>query len=236
VPRYDLRRRLLLLAARLLGTRPARLACPPVAERHRACVARALGGAARRAGFAPYPLAEALRAQVDRELAELGLPSGARPVALAPGAAWPAKIWPHFDALAPRLTDTGPLLLVGGPEDAPRCEALAAPGRAIAFCGDRPLPQVAAALARCRLLVTGDSGLGHLAEALGIPVLVLFGPTVPAFGFAPQGPGSRLLERELRCRPCSLHGERDCRYEHRNCLADLSAERVHEALRGMLSE
>jgi ADP-heptose:LPS heptosyltransferase len=89
---------------------------------------------------------------------------------------------------------------------------------------------VAAALARCRAVITGDTGLGHLAEAVGVPVLALFGPTVPAFGFAPWRPESRVLERPLACRPCSLHGEKPCRYGHRDCLAGLSPEEVLAAL------
>jgi ADP-heptose:LPS heptosyltransferase len=84
-----------------------------------------------------------------------------------------------------------------------------------------PLPEVAARLAGCAALVTNDSGLLHLAEAVGTPVVALFGPTVRAFGYAPHLPASRLLETDLDCRPCSRNGKRPCRRGDLACLERL---------------
>jgi len=100
------------------------------------------------------------------------------------------------------------------------------------FRGHHALPELAAALARCRVLVTGDSGLGHWPRPWGCgPGAVR--PTVPAFGFGPRLPASRILERELHCRPCSLHGEKPCRYGHQDCLAGLAPAAVLAALAAM---
>ena len=233
-PRHDLRRRLMIARPGWPAVLRPRAALTPVWIRHRSTVATALGEAYRPAGgrAAAYPLAGALGASVDAELAALGLAAGARPIALAPGAAWPAKSWPHAAALAERLAGRWPLLLVGGPDDGEACAALAALG-AIDYSGDRPLSHVAAALARSRALVAGDSGLVHVAELVGLPVIDLFGPTVPAFGFAPRLGASRLLELPLHCRPCSLHGEKPCRFGHGNCLAAIGVESVLAALADM---
>ena len=218
--RHDLRRRLMvarpLWPAALRPGRPLR----PVWHRHRDTVARALGDAYRRGEAVSHPLAR-----------EAGRRAGG-PLALAPGAAWPAKVWPHFPELARRLADRLPLLVLGGPGEEERCEALAGPGVTIR-CGSSSLPELAAELSRCRGLVGGDSGLGHLAEALGLPVLTLFGPTVPGFGFAPRNPGSRILERAMGCRPCSLHGRKPCRFGHGDCLARIGPELVIEQLAAM---
>ena len=84
-----------------------------------------------------------------------------------------------------------------------------------------------------RFSALGDTGLGHLAEAVGLAALILFGPTVPAFGFAPRGANSRALERPLFCRPCSLHGRKPCRYGHLDCLGGIAVADVLDALLGM---
>jgi len=233
-PRHDLRRRLMVVRPGWPALLRPRAPLPPVWQRHRATLRAALGETYRPAppAAARYPLSQALRAAVDAELAALGLAPGERPLALAPGAAWPAKVWPHAAALVERLSGRWPLLLVGGPAERDTCAALAALG-AVDYSGDRPLSQVAAALGRSRALVASDSGLGHLAEAVGTPVLDLYGPTVPAFGFAPRLEASRVLERPLGCRPCSLHGARPCRFGHGNCLGELGADAVVAELSAM---
>jgi len=233
-PRYDLRRRLMIARPGWPAALRPRAPLPPVWIRHRATVAAALAADYRPAHgeAAQYPLAAALRASVDAELAALGLAPGAEPIALAPGAAWPAKAWPHAAALTERLAGRRPLLLLGGPGDREACAALAALGAAD-YSGDRPLSHVAAALGRARVLVAGDSGLVHLAELMGLPVIDLFGPTVPAFGFAPRLAASRLIERPLPCRPCSLHGQKPCRFGHGNCLAEIGVESLLAALAEM---
>jgi ADP-heptose:LPS heptosyltransferase len=96
---------------------------------------------------------------------------------------------------------------------------------------DCPLPDVAGELARCSLLATNDSGLMHLAEAVGTPVVALFGPTVRQWGFFPRLPGSVVVETPLECRPCSRNGKREC---HRGDLACLQHIEVDEVLARVL--
>ncbi|MBN2171446.1 MAG: glycosyltransferase family 9 protein [Candidatus Krumholzibacteriota bacterium] len=230
--RQDLRRRLWVLRGRLDGRLPAPPAAAPAWRRHRDAARRLLGGAYREASESPYPVPGYARQRAEAALAAAGLPADTAPVGLAPGARWPEKAWPRFAELAARLAGRIPLLVLGGPGEEALCADLAGDGGA-ALAGDRPLPETAAALACCRVLVTGDSGLGHLAEAAGTPVLALFGPTVPAFGFAPRLPASRVLERPLACRPCSLHGEKPCRLGTRACLAGIDADAALDALAAM---
>lgn len=146
---------------------------------------------------------------------------------VAPGAQWPTKQWPeeNFALLLRefRRATAAPVSLFLGPRERSwyRGSALE---RAVAETGgvtlvrDRDLIEVAEELARCALVVTNDSGLLHLSEAAGTPVVALFGPTVREFGFFPRLPGSVVLERSLSCRPCSRNGKRDC---HRGDLACL---------------
>jgi heptosyltransferase-2 len=156
------------------------------------------------------------------------------PLGLAPGAQWDPKRWPdaHWASLASRLlADTDHALRIFlGPREATwwptsALAAAVADTPRVEIIRDRGLLDVADALAGCRRLVCNDSGLMHLAEAVGTPVHAFFGPTVRAFGYAPQLPTSRLLETtDLDCRPCSRNGKRPC---HRGDLACL--ERIAPA-------
>ena len=82
-----------------------------------------------------------------------------------------------------------------------------------------------------RRLVTNDSSPLHLALATRTPMVALFGPTVPSFGFGPLDPDAICLgEEELLCRPCATYGPAACPLDHHRCLRQLGVERVVEAL------
>ncbi|MDD3642310.1 MAG: glycosyltransferase family 9 protein [Candidatus Krumholzibacteria bacterium] len=160
-------------------------------------------------------------------------------VALAPGARWPAKRWPaeRFAELAEILYRAGRgIVLVGGESDREVCAEVAAgvPG-ALDLCGRFGVMETAAALERADLLVTNDSAPLHLAEAVGTPVVALFGPTVREFGYFPLLESSAAIEADIRCRPCSRNGARPCRFERLECLEAISVRRVAETVEEALS-
>jgi heptosyltransferase-2 len=172
-------------------------------------------------------------------------PGGGNPprVGLAPGARWSTKRWPDnkFIELIDMLREASdvPLALFLGPDEtdwfdgSPLAGAVAR-HEGIDIVRDRPLLEVAGALSRCSALVTNDSGLLHLAEAAGTPVVALFGPTVRAFGYFPLLPRSRVLERDLDCRPCSRTGSRPCHRGDLACLADIEVTAVRDAVVALL--
>ena len=104
-----------------------------------------------------------------------------------------------------------------------------------AACG-LGLRQMASVLACCKAVVTNDSGPMHLATAVGTPVVALFGPTVEAFGFFPLGERNVVLQRDLSCRPCSLHGTEECPEGHFKCMREIAAGEVFGAVRGVLDQ
>ncbi len=108
------------------------------------------------------------------------------------------------------------------------------PGERRDLTGKTTLRESAALLAACSALVTGDSGLMHLATAVNTPVVALFGPTTKEWGFFPSGPRDRVLERALACRPCSLHGKKGCPRDG-ECLALIEPEEVAAALEEIFS-
>lgn len=153
-------------------------------------------------------------------------------VALAPGAAWATKAWPEekWRELADLLRARGALpLLIGGEGDRALCEAVKGTGAGINLAGETTVRETAAALTLAKVLVTNDSAPLHIADAVGTPVVALFGPTVADFGFFPTGARDVVVERDEPCRPCSLHGGPRCPLGHFHCLGLVTAEQVVKA-------
>ncbi|HYA34005.1 MAG TPA: lipopolysaccharide heptosyltransferase II [Candidatus Binataceae bacterium] len=154
-------------------------------------------------------------------------------VALAPAAAYgPAKEWP-----ASKFAETIDLLdsrfgaecvLVGAPSERARCEEVARLGHAstIIAAGETSIGELIALLARCAGFVGNDSGVMHLAGALGIPTIGIFGSTNP-LRTGPLGYKTRVLWRHLSCSPCLA---RTCRFGHYDCLTQVSANEAVDAL------
>lgn len=156
-------------------------------------------------------------------------------LAIAPGSIWGSKRWPYYRELAARLDGTA-IVVIGGPDDVTLGdEIVRAVGpsgrRAVNACGKLTLRQSAALMARAAVLVTNDSAPLHLATAMSTPVVALFGPTIPEFGFGPVRAGDIALGIEgLQCRPCSSHGPPQCPLVHHRCMRDLTVEAVVAAI------
>ena len=94
-----------------------------------------------------------------------------------------------------------------------------------------PLPILAALMECCACYVGNDSGVTHLAAAVGVPVVAVFGPTDPAI-WGPRGERVHVIRGECELSPCPDERRRDCR--DRKCLREISASRVIEALLSVL--
>lgn len=161
-------------------------------------------------------------------------------VVAAPGAAYPTKEWPvdHWIALVGRLAAAGAdVAVLGGPESVAACEAIAAAGgaHAASSSGRLGIAPTAAVIQAARVAIAGDTGLMHLAAAVGTPVVALFGPTVRAFGFTPYKAVATILERDLACRPCSAQGGPVCPLGHHRCLVDIIPDTVLSATKRLLA-
>ena len=76
---------------------------------------------------------------------------------------------------------------------------------------------------------------GFDASAVGTPVVAIFGPTVPAFGYTPYGAANRIVEHaNMPCRPCDRHGPQVCPLGHHRCMTEIPAGRVLAELAGVL--
>ena len=99
-------------------------------------------------------------------------------------------------------------------------------GKSVSLAGRIDLDVTVAAIARMRCLVTNDSGPMHIAGALGVPFVAVFGPTHPDLGFVPGYPSGHILHSGAFCSPCSVHGARPCRMKRRFCMDDITWEMV----------
>jgi ADP-heptose:LPS heptosyltransferase len=114
-------------------------------------------------------------------------------------------------------------------------DQLSWPGAVINLAGKLSLEQTMLALAKVKTLLSNDSGLAHIAEAVGTPVAVLFGPTSEAFGFSPQRPNSESFSADVGCRPCSKHGKTPCRYGDQMCFRSIDVKRIALHLKSLMS-
>ena len=154
-------------------------------------------------------------------------PDAGELLVLAPGARYgPAKRWPieRFAAVA-RAWTRGRAVIVGGKEDAAEGAALASRlGEAgLDLSGRTDLPALAGVLSRAAAVVSNDSGVAHLAAALGRPTVVVFGSTDPRWT-APRGPSVRVIWDRVACSPCF---RRTCPYvDAYACLRIIGPEQV----------
>jgi heptosyltransferase II len=97
--------------------------------------------------------------------------------------------------------------------------------------GQLDLKETLQLLAGSAGFVSNDSFPGHAAKEFGKPGVVIFGPTSPAFGFAPDSTKVATLWSGIGCSPCSRHGKADCRFRDLACLTSILPEEVFDVLR-----
>jgi heptosyltransferase-2 len=158
-------------------------------------------------------------------------------VACLPVGSWPSKTWlPERFAGAMDLLaeETMPVWIWGPGEEASVAAIRARMAAPSLLAPATDWQGLGALLERCALLVGNDSGPKHVAVALGIPTVTIFGPTHPATWHPPRGPHAIVEAEGLECLHCNanhcpLEGER-----HMRCMRDVTPERVAEASRGLL--
>jgi len=175
------------------------------------------------------------RMRVDAFLAAKYLTASEQIVGVAPGTAWNTKRWlpERFSELVGMLLGKGcRVLLIGGSEDEPLCDEIcrtAGTSGVISAAGMLSMLQSAEIIRRCKVLVCNDSAPMHLAVAMHVPVVAIFGATVPSFGFGPYGENDTVVETlGLSCRPCSIHGGDRCPVKTFDCMKNISAAMVFE--------
>ena len=185
-------------------------------------------------GIAEVPDVRAPSIDVERKdgvnaLSMLGILEPKKPViVLCPGAEYgSAKRWPteHFGAVAKQKIEDGyDVWIMGSHKEADlACEInLVCDGKAIDMCGKTELGQAFDIMSLADLVITNDSGLMHVAAALGCRLIAIYGSSTPSFT-PPLSNKAKIMELNLRCRPCM---KRECPEQHLKCLYDITPEMV----------
>jgi heptosyltransferase-2 len=160
-----------------------------------------------------------------------------------PGSAWHTKRWPR-EYWARLITELSrayatKVVLLGGSGETEwnaEIERTAAPGSVLNLTGRTGMEELMALIKDFKLFITNDSGPMHIAVAFGVPVAAIFGPTTRELGFFPYGRENIVLEEELACRPCALHGSKRCPRGHFLCMRLVTPDKVGAAARHILKK
>jgi len=185
-----------------------------------------------------FPLHESDRRELRQAFAAMGqpmpLPGGY--ACVHPGARLPSRRWPteYFAALADRLAANGlRIVLTGSPEEAPLTDAVRRAMRhpALDFTGKTGLGALAALIAQARLMVCNDTGVSHVAAAVGTPSVVVCSGADPVRWAPLDAQRHRVLHQPMACRPC-MHVE--CPFEEHPCARQVLPERAWQEAQVLL--
>lgn len=147
-----------------------------------------------------------------------------------PFASKATKEWPFFAELGNMLADDGlNVTYIGNGE-------MNVPASALDKTGKVSLSALIEFIAQADIFITTDSGPMHIATALNIPTIAIFGPTTKELGFYPPFKNTKVIEYSgLKCRPCHIHGSSYCYKKHFKCMLDIGVEEVRYHVNNILS-
>jgi len=181
------------------------------------------------------PLRSEDKERIDHLLARCFSPGDVL-IAVNPMARWVTKLWSEkqFSRLAERLREELSLRVIftGSPSDRPVIERIIADlnPQPLNLAGRTTLRELAFLYTRCGLVVTTDTGPMHIAAAMGVPVVALFGPTAP-WRTGPHGKGHSVIRKDLACSPCF---RKKC--SHMTCMESITVEDVFDAVRKVMEQ
>jgi len=183
-------------------------------------------------------VSDSARRQAEQTLIDAGVRPHTRRIAIGAGASYgSAKCWPpeRFAEWANRFlahNDGDDVILFGAAAEAPVSNAITANMRRkpVDLTGKTTIADLRALLSQCHLFLGNDSGAMHVAAAVGLPVVAIFGPTDPS-GTAPVTPRCTVVQQKPYCSPCFL---RRCPTDHR-CMKQLTPDMVEAAVNPWLT-
>jgi heptosyltransferase-2 len=146
-----------------------------------------------------------------------------------------AKHWgdDRYGEVATRLRAAGyDVVLLTSPAEAAQAESISAACERLPIIGhDGDVLELAAAISHCSVVITNDSGPLHLATALAVPSISIFGPTDPGRTVIPGA--TRVVSKPIGCGPCY---QRECPLRHHHCMTEISVDHVYGAAVSLCSE
>jgi heptosyltransferase-2 len=152
-------------------------------------------------------------------------------IVIAPGSIWFTKKYPaeKFKNIANQLSKLGyQIFLIGSKADRELCESIKNnQSEIVNFAGEFSFIETVELLSNCNLLISNDSAPTHMGMCADIPVLTIYCSTVPEFGFYPYNKFSEFISiNGLSCKPCGIHGHKECPLDHFKCANNLNEDIV----------
>ena len=158
-------------------------------------------------------------------------------ITLSPTSVWFTKQYPadRWMELAKAIPADYTIYILGGPGDKSACDKIAeeaSNNNCIVLAGQLSLLQSAALMKDARMNFVNDSAPLHLCSAMNAPVRAIFCSTIPEFGFGPLSEQSEIIQAEekLDCRPCGLHGLRECKKKTFDCAYNIPLKKLSAGL------
>ena len=161
-------------------------------------------------------------------------------VLISPGAAFENKKWPveKFAEVAVGLHHSHQAKIIWAATEKDKTPARLKeqiPKERLSILSDHPLENLATIISQATITIANDSGIAHLSSAVGTPVISIFGPTHPALGFQPRGLLDIIVQADVSCCPCSLHGDKKCFQKEQYCFTRIEPLEVVEKAGTLIS-
>ncbi len=167
-------------------------------------------------------------------------------IAIVPGAKWPTKEWitEYYSKLIIKIIrDTNFKVIILGTLNQDKLIEQIISGTGLLkkyvknLAGKTDFRMLAGVIEQSRILVTTDSAPLHLGCALDTDTIAFFGPTVKEFGFQPKNSKKIVvMEKNMDCRPCSLHGSKKCKYKDHACMRRIEPHTVMKKIKKILGQ
>ncbi len=163
-------------------------------------------------------------------------------IAVAPGSVWETKRYPkeyYSEVIKSLIAKNEKVVLIGGENDKLLCDEIAfnTNDKVKNLAGEFSVTETIQLLGSAKLLITNDSAPTHMGMCADIPVLTIYCSTAPGFGFYPYNNKSRYLSYDkLDCKPCGIHGYKECPVKSFDCGYKLIPEDILKEVEKMLGE
>ncbi|MFC1566420.1 lipopolysaccharide heptosyltransferase II [bacterium] len=166
---------------------------------------------------------------------------GEKIIGIHPGSVWFTKKWPvkKFIDLIKHLSYNNYKIIIFGDKSDEKIgfeieKSDFLHSNVLNLIGNTTIKQLIGFIKKISLYITNDSGPMHIAAAEDIPLIAFFGPTVKDIGFFPYSKRAIVLEKDIECRPCGIHGGNKCPKKHFKCMNDISVDEVIEKIKDIL--
>jgi len=170
------------------------------------------------------------------------LPESTMNIVIAPGAAHYTKQYPadYYAKLIDKLYEEfqPTFIMIGDKNDKKTVAEIKqnTDKKIYDICGETNITELATIISVSDLFISGDTGPMHIAAAFNIPQIAIFGSTHPMLGFAPLNDKAQVVQKDLSCRPCSLHGRKKCPLKHFNCLREIGPTQIFSIANNMIKK